>query len=78
MQVARVRAAEGCRGNGVSSRPGTTLLYTVWNDCAAGTRVGFAVYASGGHNFPPPTSTQPDAAAVIWAFFNRQAVATPS
>jgi poly(3-hydroxybutyrate) depolymerase len=50
----------------------------VWNDCAAGTRVGFAVYASGGHNFPPPTSTQPDAAAVIWAFFNRQAVATSS
>ena len=78
VQVARLRAAEGCGGNGASTRPGKTLLYTVWNDCTAGTHVGFAVYSSGGHDFPKPSSTQPDAASVIWAFFNHQAVVTPS
>lgn len=78
VQVARLRAAEGCGGNGVSTRPGKTLLYTVWKDCTAGTQVGFAVYSSGGHDFPKPSSTQPDAASVIWAFFNHQTVVTPS
>ncbi|MBO0801923.1 MAG: hypothetical protein J2P25_02460 [Nocardiopsaceae bacterium] len=76
VQVARLRAADGCRGVGGISRPGTTLQYTVWSGCANGTRVGFAVYASGGHGFPQASSTQPAAAQVIWAFFNHQAVAT--
>jgi hypothetical protein len=36
--------------------------------------VGFAVYSAGGHSFPPPSSTQPAAATVIWAFFNHQSL----
>ena len=74
VQIARLRAADGCGGTDVSSQPGKTLRYTVWSDCAKGTRVGFAVYSAGGHSFPPPSSTQPAAATVIWAFFNHQSL----
>jgi len=78
VQVARLRSADGCNSDEVSSRPGKTLQYTVWNDCANGTRVGFAVYSVGGHNFPPPTATQPEGAKVIWAFFNHQDLVSSS
>jgi polyhydroxybutyrate depolymerase len=74
VQVSRLRAADKCSGTGDSSQPGKTLRYTVWNDCTNGTRVGFAVYSVGAHNFPPPSSTQPAAATVIWAFFNHQSL----
>lgn len=76
VQVARLRAVDRCKQDEVSSQPGKTLRYTVWSDCADGTRVGFAVYSVGGHNFPPPTQTQPAAAAVIWAFFSHRSLVT--
>lgn len=78
VQVARLRAADKCTSDEVSSSPGKTLKYTVWNDCTDGTHVGFAVYSVGGHNFPPPSATQPDAAKVIWAFFNHQDLVSSS
>ena len=45
--------------------------------CGNGTRVAFAVYASGGHNFPPPEKYEPAAAAVIWAFFRDASTIAP-
>ena len=78
VQVARLRSANKCNSDEVSSTPGKALRYTVWNDCANGTHVGFAVYSVGGHNFPPPTASQPDAAKVIWAFFDNQNLVSSS
>lgn len=67
VQVARLRGAGSC-GAAISTARSGWLTYTEWG-CADGTRVGFAVYASGVHSFPPPASYEPAAAAVIWAFF---------
>lgn len=77
VQVARLRGADGCRATPVTTRPGRTLTLTQWDDCDAGTRVGFAVYSSGGHGFPLATSTQPAAAAVIWSFFTDAKTVAP-
>lgn len=77
VQVARLRAADGCGDAKVSKRFGKMMRYMVWNDCADGTRVAFGVYSVGGHNFPPPTNTQPAAAKVIWAFFTHKDAITP-
>jgi polyhydroxybutyrate depolymerase len=70
VQVGRLRTAAMCPETSVTTAHGSGMKLTVWDDCADGTRIGFAVYSSGGHNFPPPTSTEPAAAAVIWAFFH--------
>lgn len=77
VQVARLRATDGCGDDKVSKQFGKMVRYMVWRNCADGTRVGFAVYAVGGHNFPPPTKAQPAAARVIWAFFSHQDEITP-
>lgn len=76
VQVARLRATDDCGDSKVSRQFGKMVRYMVWSDCADGTRVGFAVYSVGGHNFPPPTEKQPAAARVIWAFFSHQDIIT--
>jgi poly(3-hydroxybutyrate) depolymerase len=68
VQVARLRGAGACGAPVMTTRSGW-LAFTEWG-CTAGTRVALAVYASGGHNFPPPLRDEPAAAAVIWAFFS--------
>lgn len=66
----RLRADDRCPSRPVASRPGT-VRYSVWK-CADGSRLGFAVYAVGAHDFPPARSTQPSAAELIWSFFHKQ------
>jgi poly(3-hydroxybutyrate) depolymerase len=51
------------------------MTLTTWSDCSGGTRVGFGVWDTGGHNVPPPKGATPGASQVIWAFFNKTAVA---
>lgn len=74
VEVARLRALDGCTGNPAASRNGAMTM-TTWPDCASGHRVGFAVWDTGGHNFPPPKGKTPGAAAVIWSFFTNTALA---
>ena len=74
VEVGLLRATDGCEPRSAVSRyPAMTV--TTWADCASGARVGFAVYDSGGHNFPPPKGKNPGASSVIWAFFTKTAIA---
>lgn len=75
VQNQRLRSAGKC-GAASSTTHSGWLTYTEW-DCADGTRVGFAVYSSGGHSFPPPKSYEPAASAVLWAFFGNAKAIEP-
>jgi polyhydroxybutyrate depolymerase len=66
--VSRLRGADKCTAASAQTRSGTMKL-TTWSRCGDGTRLGFAVWQSGGHSFPRPPASVPAAAAVIWAFF---------
>jgi polyhydroxybutyrate depolymerase len=67
IQVARLRAIDGCVPQPTTSHAGELTLST-WTSCHSGTRVGFASYAGVGHLWPPGDATTPGAAAVIWSF----------
>ncbi len=76
VEVARLRAADGCAGTSAIAAHGAMTM-TTWTDCTSGEQVGFAVWDTGGHNFPPPKGTTPGAASVIWSFFSNTALAPP-
>jgi hypothetical protein len=44
---------------------------TTWSGCADGTRLGFAVWPGGAHDFPRPPVTNPAAAQAIGSFFTQ-------
>jgi polyhydroxybutyrate depolymerase len=73
VQVARLESTDGCPATGTVQVHGSLRL-TTWSDCADGTRLGFAVYGSGGHSFPQASGATPSAATVIWAFFTDSAL----
>jgi poly(3-hydroxybutyrate) depolymerase/peptidoglycan/LPS O-acetylase OafA/YrhL len=68
VQVARVKAADGCSDHQEVTTRGSLTL-TTWQACENATRLGFAVYYGGTHSFPQPEGATPSGAAVIWAFF---------
>jgi polyhydroxybutyrate depolymerase len=68
VENSQLRSAGSCSTAAKTTKSGW-LTYTEWG-CADNTRVAFAVYSSGIHEFPPPKSYEPAASAVIWAFFN--------
>jgi len=74
VQVARLRAADGCRAPSVAV-PHGAMTMTTWSNCASGARVGFAVWDVGGHNFPWPKGNTAGAAPIIWSFFTNTAFA---
>ncbi len=74
VQVTRLKQALGCTSKTVAARHGDMTL-TTWSSCSGGKRLGWAVYAIGGHNFPPPTAHSPSGSQVIWSFFTRTALA---
>jgi polyhydroxybutyrate depolymerase len=74
VQVARLKQALGCTDKPVPARHGDMTL-TTWSSCRDGKRLGWALYATGGHNFPPPTAGSPSGAQVIWSFFTGTALA---
>ncbi|HEY7279283.1 MAG TPA: hypothetical protein VH594_25165 [Trebonia sp.] len=47
------------------------LTLTTWSGCADGTRLGFAVWPDGSHQFPGPPATKPAASQAIWSFFTK-------
>jgi poly(3-hydroxybutyrate) depolymerase/peptidoglycan/LPS O-acetylase OafA/YrhL len=73
VQIARLESTDGCPATGTVQVRGTLRL-TTWSHCADGTRLGFAVYSSGGHSFPQALGATPSAATVIWAFFTGSAL----
>ena len=73
VQVARLESADGCPATGAVQVQGSLRL-TTWSDCTDGTRLGFAVYSSGGHSFPQASGATPSAATVIWTFFTGSAL----
>jgi polyhydroxybutyrate depolymerase len=74
VEVGLLRTTDSCsERSDVAKYPVLTL--TTWDNCTAGTRVAFAVYATGGHNFPPPKDNSPGASQVIYSFFTKTAVA---
>jgi polyhydroxybutyrate depolymerase len=70
VQIARLRDADECPGNGATTAHGAMTIAS-WAGCADGTRLGFALWDSGGHSFPQPKGNTPAAAQVIWSFFTR-------
>lgn len=71
--VGRLRHIDGCANQAVAT-PYTGLTITTWSECKAGSRVQFAVWEHGGHNFAPPTEQTPGASSVIFAFFTKTAI----
>jgi polyhydroxybutyrate depolymerase len=74
VQVDRLHKAIGCTSKSVSAKHGDMTM-TTWSACSGGKRLGWAVYAIGGHNFPPPTAHSPSASQIIWSFFTKTALA---
>jgi polyhydroxybutyrate depolymerase len=74
VQIIRLQKALGCTSKSVSAEHGDMTL-TTWSSCKDGKRLGWAVYAIGGHNFPPPTAHSPSGSQIIWSFFTKTALA---
>jgi polyhydroxybutyrate depolymerase len=78
VQNVRLRDLDGCTGAGAAARHGEMTM-TTWTDCASGQRVGFAVWDTGGHNFPnygqKVSAATPNASQIIWSFFTKTPVA---
>jgi polyhydroxybutyrate depolymerase len=68
--VSDLRTLEKCPARSTALRSGQMTL-TTWSGCESGTRLGFAVWPTGSHNFPRPPDTNPAAAQAIWSFFTQ-------
>jgi len=73
-QVAALRKVDGCTSSSTAASH-TAMTLTTWADCSGATRVGFAVWNSGGHGFPWPQGSTPSAAQIIWSFFMKTPLA---
>jgi polyhydroxybutyrate depolymerase len=74
VQIARLQSDLGCPSKSTSATHGDMTL-TTWSSCTDGKRLVWAVYATGGHNWPPPTAHTPSGSAIIWSFFTQAALA---
>jgi len=74
VQSADLRTLDGCTSTSTAVQHSAMTL-TTWTGCSSGTRVGFAVYDTGGHNFPPPVGKTPSASQIIWSFFTKTPLA---
>ncbi len=72
--VSDLRTVDKCTGASTGAHSGNMTL-TTWTSCANGTRIGFAVWASGVHSFPRPPASVPAASQVIWSFFTKSPIA---
>lgn len=73
VQIANLEQSDQC-GPGSSVMKSGDLTDTTWPKCGNGARLSFAVYSTGGHNFPEQTAGQPAAAALIYSFFMKTAL----
>jgi polyhydroxybutyrate depolymerase len=67
-EVAALRAANGCQGDGRSEVQGA-LTTTLWTSCRTGDAVELALYQGDVHQWPPGDAATPSAQQVIWNFF---------
>jgi poly(3-hydroxybutyrate) depolymerase/surface polysaccharide O-acyltransferase-like enzyme len=74
VQLANLLKSSGCTSKSSAQTLGS-VTYTLWTDCTAGTRVGFAAYSSGGHVYPRPPNIYPAASQVAWSFITGKPVA---
>ncbi len=67
-EVNSYRAADACDSTPVMTTVGQVTL-TSWVHCSNNERVGQAVFADGGHGWPPGSATSPSGEGVAWAWF---------
>jgi polyhydroxybutyrate depolymerase len=72
VQIARLQTDLKCSGK-MAATHGTMTLST-WS-CAEGKILQWALYQTGGHNFPPPVGDTPGANQLIWSFVTRSPLA---
>jgi polyhydroxybutyrate depolymerase len=72
VQIARLQKDMGCSGKTVAKHG--TVTYSSWT-CANGKRLAWAVWPTGGHDFPPPTAHSPGANQLIWSFVSKTPLA---
>ena len=63
----------GCSGKPTVAQHGTMTLSS-WA-CADGKRLEWAVYPTGGHNFPPPKGKTAGANQLIWSWITNTPLA---
>ena len=73
VQIARLQKDLKCSSKATTVKHGDMTIYT-WS-CADGKTLQWALYQSGGHNFPPPNNSQPGADQLIWSFISKTALA---
>jgi polyhydroxybutyrate depolymerase len=73
VQIARLQKDLKCSSKPTTAKHGVMTLST-WS-CADGKTLEWAVFQTGGHNFPAPTATTPGANQLIWSFISKTALA---
>jgi polyhydroxybutyrate depolymerase len=73
VQIARMQAALKCSSKPVTAKHGGMTLFTY--SCADGKTLQWALYQSGGHDFPAPAATTPGANQLTWSFASKTALA---
>ena len=74
-EMARLHKALKCGARSSQIHPGNMSAWITWNNCASGSRLALAVWKDGKHSFPRPPGSNPGAAAVVWSFFTKTALA---
>ena len=72
--MAQLHTTEKCPAASMVTRDKDMTL-TTWSGCAEGSRLAFAVWATGKHLFPRPPVTELGAAPVIWSFLTQTPLA---
>ena len=73
VQIARLHQDMGCGRTPTVVKHGP-VTYRSWS-CADEKRLAWAVWPTGGHNFPPPAAHSPGAGQLIWSFVSRTPLA---
>jgi polyhydroxybutyrate depolymerase len=73
VQIARLHKDMGCGRTPTVVRHGP-VTYRRWS-CADEKRLAWAVWPTGGHNFPPPAAHSPGAGQLIWSFVSKTPLA---
>jgi polyhydroxybutyrate depolymerase len=73
VQIARLHQDMGCGRTPTVVEHGP-VTYRSWS-CADLKRLAWAVWPTGGHNFPPPAAHSPGAGQLIWSFVSKTPLA---
>jgi polyhydroxybutyrate depolymerase len=73
VQIARLQKDMGCASKPAVVKHGV-VTFSSWS-CADRRRLAWAVWPTGGHNFPPPAAHSPGANQLIWSFVSKTPLA---